>query len=67
MLEDEVVVVHFDYDNTGIITLIPDQTLSLTTNNITVTINPLRAGHVTVSTNTSDTTVRYIYSIVTVP
>ena len=56
MLEDEVVVVHFDYDNTGIITLIPDQTLSLTTNNITVTINPLRAGHVTVSTNTSDTT-----------
>lgn len=58
MLEDEVVVVHFDYDNTGIITLIPDQTLSLTTNNITVTINPLRAGHVTVSTNTSDTTVR---------
>ena len=53
-------VVHFDYDNEGVIALIPDATLSLAANNntATVTFHPLRAGHVTVTTNTAETSIK---------
>jgi hypothetical protein len=58
--EKQAVVVHFDYDNEGVIALIPDSTLSLAANNntVTVTVHPLRAGHVTVTTNTTDTSIK---------
>ena len=51
------VVVHFNYDNTGVIKEIPDKDISSLTN-FTVNVQPLRAGHVTVTANTSDTGVR---------
>jgi hypothetical protein len=55
---DELVI-HFNFDNDGVIADIPDQSLTVSTspNNITVVVHPVRAGHVTVTTNTSDSTV----------
>jgi hypothetical protein len=56
--EDDSVLVTFDYDNAGVIADIPDQNLTWDSN-VSVVIHPIRAGHVTVTTNTSDGSVRW--------
>jgi len=53
----ESVTIFFQVDNDGIIEPIPQQEID-ESNNVNVTIKPIKAGHVVITTNTSDPNIR---------
>jgi len=57
VIGNENVTLHFIFDNAGVIQPIPNAVLTKTSN-VSVMIKPLKAGHVVVTTNTSNSNIK---------